>query len=111
MVNRIADDFMLGQLIARTRRPGADLADREVMVHEDFACLARRELRWPRTIRATEPVAHWWSVVTQTLSLVALSLSLSWPLRTAKSGSGACKVAALYKAGSALPRDRRYPFI
>jgi ceramide glucosyltransferase len=78
LANQIADDFMLGQLIAR--RGDRVLISRtaiDVMVHEDFASLARRELRWGRTIRATEPMGHPWSVVTDVLPITAALLLVS----------------------------------
>jgi ceramide glucosyltransferase len=78
LADQIADDFMLGQLIAR--RGDRVLISRiaiDVMVHEDFASLARRELRWARTIRATEPRGHRWSVVTHVLPIMAALLLVS----------------------------------
>jgi ceramide glucosyltransferase len=72
LADQIADDFMLGQLIAR--RGDRVLISRttiDVMVHDDIASLVPHELRWARTIRATEPKGHLWSVVTHLLPIVA----------------------------------------
>jgi len=83
LADQLADDFMLGQLIAR--RGDRVLISRiaiDVMVHEDFASLARRELRWARTIRATEPMGHWWSIVTHVLPVATAPLLVS-PSRVA----------------------------
>jgi ceramide glucosyltransferase len=79
LANQLADDFMLGQLIARSgQRVVLSRVVVDVSVDEDFVSLARRELRWARTIRATEPIGHFWSVVTHCLPLTA-SLLLAFP--------------------------------
>jgi len=81
LADQIADDFMLGQLIARRgERIVISRTTIDVMVHEDVLSLVRHELRWSRTIRATEPTGHLWSVVTQVLPIVVLLL-LACPSR------------------------------
>jgi ceramide glucosyltransferase len=71
VADQSADDFKLGQLIAgHGDRVLISRTMVDVMVHEDLASLAYRELRWSRIIRATEPKGHFWSVVTHILPIV-----------------------------------------
>jgi ceramide glucosyltransferase len=83
LADQIADDFMLGQLIARRgERVVISRTMIDVMVHEDFASLVRHELRWARTIRATEPTGHLWSAVTHVLPII-VPLLFGCPSRVA----------------------------
>jgi ceramide glucosyltransferase len=78
VADQSADDFKLGQLIAgRGDRVLISRIMVDVMVHEDFASLTYRELRWSRIIRATEPKGHFWSVVTHTLPIILPLLLIS----------------------------------
>jgi ceramide glucosyltransferase len=71
LANHIADDHMLGQLIARSgRRVVLAAAVADTTVAESFLSLARRELRWARTIRATQPIGHLASVATHGLPVL-----------------------------------------
>lgn len=66
-----ADDHMLGRLIARSGyRVELSRAVADTVVVEDFRSLLRRELRWARTIRATQPLGHAASIVTHTLPII-----------------------------------------
>jgi len=77
LADHLADDFMLGQLIARAgwQVVLAPLAVRTV-VAEGWRSLLRHELRWARTVRACRPVEHALSVVTHALPLSLLTLAV-----------------------------------
>jgi len=67
----VADDHMLGRLIARSGyRVELSRAVADTVVAEDFRSLLRRELRWARTIRATQPLGHAASIVTHALPII-----------------------------------------
>lgn len=79
--DQLADDFMLGQLITKIgQRVVLSRIVVDVSVDGAVASVARRELRWTRTIRATEPIGHFWSVVTHALPITA-PLLLAFPSR------------------------------
>jgi len=75
----LADDFMLGRMIAAAGyrvRLSRYVAD--IVVAETLASLVRHELRWARTVRAVKPAEHFLSVVMEPLPLlVALLLPFS----------------------------------
>ena len=79
LADHLADDFMLGQLVARAGyqivlSPHAvDTVVDEPGLHS----LIRHELRWARTVRTCRPLDHVLSLVTQALPLTAL-LVLAW---------------------------------
>jgi ceramide glucosyltransferase len=71
LADHVADDYMLGQLAARSGyRVALSHAIADTVVAEDFPSLVRRELRWARTIRATQPLGHTASIVTHALPIM-----------------------------------------
>ncbi|HVA14342.1 MAG TPA: bacteriohopanetetrol glucosamine biosynthesis glycosyltransferase HpnI [Stellaceae bacterium] len=71
----LADDFMLGRMIAAAGykvRLASYVPD--IVVVEDFASLLRHELRWARTVRTVRPGEHFLSAVMQPLPLLLLLL-------------------------------------
>ncbi len=69
--DHIADDHMLGRLIARAGyRIEISDAIADTIIAEDASSLLCRELRWSRTIRATQPVGHFAGVVTCALPIL-----------------------------------------
>jgi ceramide glucosyltransferase len=77
LADQLADDVALGALIAsRGERVVLSRVLIDIVVDEDFRSLIRRELRWARTIRATQPVGHFWSPVTHVLPLLLPDLIL-----------------------------------
>jgi ceramide glucosyltransferase len=71
LADHVADDYMLGQLVARSGyRVRLSRAIADTVVAEDFPSLVRRELRWARTIRATQPLGHAASIVTHSLPIM-----------------------------------------
>jgi ceramide glucosyltransferase len=81
----LADDFMLGRLVAATGYK-VRLADYvpDIVVDESFASLLRHELRWARTVRTVKPGEHFMSSAMELLPLVALLLlpfpHWGWPV-------------------------------
>jgi ceramide glucosyltransferase len=75
----LADDYRLGQLLAQ-HGFGVGLSPEvvETVVADALASLVGRELRWARTIRATQPLGHLASVVTHGPSILLL-LALAAP--------------------------------
>jgi ceramide glucosyltransferase len=71
LADHLADDYMLGQLVVQAGYR-VELAPvlTGTVVSENFASLVRRELRWGRTIRATEPVGHAAAIVTHGLPIM-----------------------------------------
>ena len=60
----LADDFMLGRMVAAAGykvRLAGYVPD--IVVVEDFASLVRHELRWARTVRTVKPSEHFLSAV------------------------------------------------
>lgn len=75
----LADDFMLGRMIAAAGykvRLAPYVAD--IMVVETRDSLLRHELRWARTVRTVKPGEHFLSVVMEPLPLL-LALLLPYP--------------------------------
>lgn len=75
----LADDFMLGRMIAATGykvRLAPYVAD--IVVVEDVPSLLRHELRWARTVRTVKPGEHFLSAVMEPLPLL-LVLLLPYP--------------------------------
>ena len=75
----LADDFMLGRMIAAAGykvRLAPYVAD--IMVVENGGSLWRHELRWARTVRTVKPGEHFLSVVMEPLPLL-LALLLPYP--------------------------------
>lgn len=71
----LADDFMLGRLVAAAGykvRLAAYVP--EIVVAEDFASLLRHELRWSRTVRTVRPREHFMSVAMEPLPLLIATL-------------------------------------
>lgn len=72
----LADDFMLGRMIA-----GAGYKVRlasyvpDIVVAEDMSSLLRHELRWARTVRTVKPGEHFLSVFMEPLPLLFLLLA------------------------------------
>lgn len=72
----LADDFMLGRMVA-----GAGYKVRlaryvpDIVVAEDFPSLLRHELRWARTVRTVKPDEHFLSGVMEPLPLLLLLLA------------------------------------
>ena len=74
---RLADDFLLGRLIARAGYRvvlSGELVD--TVVAENFASLIEHELRWSRTVRTVKPGEHFMSCAMHPLPLFA---ALLWP--------------------------------
>ena len=71
----LADDFMLGRMIAAAGYK-VRLADyvRDIVVDENFASLLRHELRWARTVRTVKPGEHFMSAAMEPLPLLLLLL-------------------------------------
>ncbi|HEY1505221.1 MAG TPA: bacteriohopanetetrol glucosamine biosynthesis glycosyltransferase HpnI [Stellaceae bacterium] len=71
----LADDFMLGRMIAATGYT-VRLADYvpDIVVDENFGSLLRHELRWARTVRTVKPGEHFMSAVMEPLPLLLLLL-------------------------------------
>jgi ceramide glucosyltransferase len=71
----LADDFMLGRMIAAAGyqvRLARYVAD--IVVAENYRSLLRHELRWARTVRTVKPGEHFLSVVMHPLPLLLLLL-------------------------------------
>ena len=71
----LADDFMLGRMIAAAGykvRLAGYVAD--IVVAEDTGSLLRHELRWARTVRAVKPGEHFLSAVMEPLPVLLLLL-------------------------------------
>lgn len=72
----LADDFMLGRMVAGVGykvRLASYVPD--IVVAEDFASLLRHELRWARTVRTVKPDEHFLSGVMEPLPLLLLLLA------------------------------------
>jgi ceramide glucosyltransferase len=71
----LADDYSIGEAIARTGRSVAIAP--VLLVHgcgeRDFAALWRQKLRWSATIRGVAPLRHFGSIVTYPLPLALLA--------------------------------------
>lgn len=96
----IADDAMLGELVAR-RGLRVALADAVVtnVVHEPtFRALWRHELRWARTHRTLRPAAYAGLLITYPLPLALLHLGVA---RRRRAALGVVAVAAALRAGLA----------
>ena len=80
LADHLADDFMLGRLIAGSgRRVLLAPVVAATVVAESWRSLLAHELRWARTVRAVKPGEHALSVVTHALPLTLLSLLSPWP--------------------------------
>jgi len=83
LASHLADDFMMGQLIAAAGYR-VELADVivETVVVENWRSLFAHELRWARTVKAVKPGEHFMSGITEPLPLIALLLfnhgALGW---------------------------------
>lgn len=81
----LADDFMLGRLVAAAGYK-VRLADYvpDIVVDESFPSLLRHELRWARTVRTVKPGEHFMSGVMEPLPLLLLLLlpfpHWGWPV-------------------------------
>lgn len=75
LLSHLADDFMLGRLIAAAGYR-VELADVTVdtVVAESWRSLFAHELRWARTVKAVKPGEHFMSGITEPLPLIALLL-------------------------------------
>ncbi len=74
---RLADDFLLGRLIARAGYRVV-LSDElvDTVVAETFSSLIAHELRWSRTVRTVKPGEHFLSCAMHPLPLL---VALLWP--------------------------------
>lgn len=83
LASHLADDFMMGKLIAAAGYR-VELADVivETVVAETWRTLLMHELRWARTVKAVKPGEHFMSGITEPLPLIALLLfnhgTLGW---------------------------------
>ncbi|HEV2263912.1 MAG TPA: bacteriohopanetetrol glucosamine biosynthesis glycosyltransferase HpnI [Stellaceae bacterium] len=83
LASHLADDFMMGRLIAAAGYR-IELADVivETVVAETWHSLFAHELRWARTVKAVKPGEHFMSGITEPLPLIALLLfnhgALGW---------------------------------
>jgi ceramide glucosyltransferase len=87
--DQLADDYAIG---AAVRRQGLEVAIPPLVIEhvcseESFAELARRELRWARTIRLVDPLGYAGSVVTHPLPFALAAAALQ--------GFGAASLAIL----------------
>ena len=76
--DQLADDYELGALVRQTGRR-VRVARNVLKTTADepsFLSLFRHELRWARTIRATEPVGYAGSIITHPVPLALLALVL-----------------------------------
>lgn len=75
LASHLADDFMMGRLIAaagyRVELAGPIV---ETVVAETWRSLFAHELRWARTVKAVKPGEHFMSGITEPLPLIALLL-------------------------------------
>ena len=76
LASHLADDFMMGKMIAEAgyRVRLADVLV-ETVVAETWPTLFAHELRWARTVRAHNPGEHFASGITEPLPLIVLLLS------------------------------------
>ena len=77
----LADDVAMGALIRRLgKRIVLSRVPVNIVVEGRLQPVLRRELRWARTIRATQRIAHFMSLVTFALPLAAVLVALDWSL-------------------------------
>jgi len=73
--NHLADDFMMGRLVAASGyKVQLSRAVPHTVVCESFGSLFRHELRWARTVKAVKPGEHFMSMVTCPLPLLLVLL-------------------------------------
>ncbi len=106
LVDHLADDYMLGQLVLAhgLRVHLADAVVATTVPETRFGQLFRHELRWARTIRAVEPIGFAASAVQYPLAWAALAMALSGGALWAVAGFG---VAWLGRALIARGLDAR----
>ncbi|MGH7000005.1 MAG: bacteriohopanetetrol glucosamine biosynthesis glycosyltransferase HpnI [Stellaceae bacterium] len=75
LASHLADDFMMGRLIAAAGYR-IELADVivDTVVAETWRSLFAHELRWARTVKAVKPGEHFMSGITEPLPLISLLL-------------------------------------
>ena len=108
----LADDYMLGELMARH-------GDRVVLspyvvetrvVEASFRALFLHELRWSRTMRAVRPVGYFLAAITYGFVWSALALACAgaaWPVLAITGAHGAARLAVHGAVRSALPSASR----
>ena len=75
LASQLADDFLLGRLIAAKRwKVQLSPCIVDTVVAESFRSLLLHELRWARTVKAVRPREHFLSVVTEPLPLLLVLL-------------------------------------
>jgi len=80
LASQLADDFMMGHLIAAAGyKVRLSHVVPSTVVAENFRSLFWHELRWARTVKAVKPGEHFLSVVMEPLPLLA-ALLLPYPL-------------------------------
>jgi len=80
LASQLADDFMMGNLIAASGyKVRLSHVVPSTVVAENFRSLFWHELRWARTVKAVRPFDHFLSVVMEPLPLLA-ALLLPYPL-------------------------------
>ncbi len=80
LASQLADDFMMGRLIAASGyKVRLSHVVPSTVVAENFRSLYWHELRWARTVKAVRPIDHFLSVVMEPLPVLA-ALLLPYPL-------------------------------
>ena len=79
LANHIADDFMLGKLIAGRgfKVVVARYVVENVVLEPDLKSLVRHEMRWARTVRLVQPLGYSFSFVTNGVTMALLFLLVS----------------------------------
>lgn len=88
LASHIADDYMLGKLIAERgyKVAVARYMVENVVLEPDLKTLVRHELRWARTVRSVQPLGYSFSFVTNGVTMAFLFLlvaqfsALGWAL-------------------------------
>ena len=109
----LADDYMLGELIARRgyRVVLSPYVVETTVVEHSFRALFLHELRWSRTMRAVRPVGYFLAAVTYGFVWSALAVACSgaaWPVLGVAAAHVAVRLAVHRAVGPALPSAGRF---
>jgi len=108
----LADDYMLGELIARRghRVVLSPYVVETTVVEGSFRALFLHELRWSRTMRAVRPVGYFLAAVTYGFVWSALAVAFSgaaWPVLGVAAAHVSARLAVHRAVGAALPSAGR----